>query len=40
MHSLFEQGENVASMDQGHLKMSGWLKHHSEHITRGTMPDL
>jgi hypothetical protein len=23
-----------------HPKMSGWLKHHSEHITRGTMPDL
>jgi hypothetical protein len=21
-------------------EMSGWLKHHSEHITRGTMPDL
>jgi len=21
-------------------EMSGWLKHHFEHITRGTMPDL
>jgi len=22
------------------LRMGGWLKHQSEHITRGTMPDL
>jgi len=35
MNSLFEQGENVAARDQRHPKMSGWLKHHSEHITRG-----
>jgi hypothetical protein len=21
-------------------EMSGWLKHHSEHITRGIIPDL
>jgi len=35
MNSSFEQGENVVSRDQGHLKMSDWLKHHSEHITSG-----
>ena len=40
MSSLVEQRENVASRDWGHLRISGWLRYHPEHITRGTIPDL